>query len=176
MRTMTVKTILLATDFSPSSAAAFDYALWLAKISSAHLLILHVMERSVYALDFAMTHPALSSEAKQRIAGLLRAWVEKAIDEGVSAERTLVAGIPWSEICREATNHKADVIVMGTQGRTGLAHVMLGSIAGHVVRLAPCPVLTVKAEPRSMPSVPVINSTPRTKAGKRRSVKSRGER
>lgn len=172
MRTMTVKTILLATDFSPSSAAAFDYALWLAKLSSAHLLILHVMERSVYALDFAMTHPDLSPEVKQRTGALLREWVERAVDEGVSAERTLLTGIPWTEICREATSHKADLIVMGTHGRTGVTHVMLGSIAGHVVRLAPCPVLTVKAEPRIIPSVPVVGSTTTARAGKRRTARS----
>ncbi len=172
MHTVAFRTILVPTDFSTSAASAFKYALALAKSFSARLIIVHVMERSVYSMDFAMTHPDFGPEVKRRTAELLRAWVEHARAENIEAESALVAGIPFTEICNEAKRRGVDLLVMGTHGRTGLAHLMLGSTAERVVRLALCPVLTVKAESTTAPSVPVVGAenvererTPRTAAG-----------
>lgn len=141
--------VLMPTDFSEGSLEAFRYAVKAAAAVSARLFILHVMERSVYSMDFAMTHPDISPEVRRRTADLLAAWVAPAKKRGVVAKGSLVVGIPFEAICREAKRRKADVIIMGTHGRTGLAHLMLGSNAERVVRLAPCPVVTVKASART---------------------------
>jgi len=150
------KRILVPTDLSPASTAAFDYALRVAAAASAHVRIIHVMEQSVYSLDFAMTHPGYAPEVKRRTGELLDAWVAQARRRGVTAESVIVSGIPFHEICTEATRQKADLVVMGTHGRTGLAHVVLGSTAERVIRAAPCPVLTIKGGPKPVISVPVL--------------------
>ena len=66
--------------------------------------------------------------------------------EGVTARAVVRAGVPWREIVHLAAEEHADMIVMGTQGRTGLEHLLLGSVAERVVRTAPCPVLTVRPD------------------------------
>ncbi|HEX2677096.1 MAG TPA: universal stress protein, partial [Polyangiales bacterium] len=65
---------------------------------------------------------------------------------GVGARVDEVEGVPATAIVKVATDTKTDLVVMGTHGRTGLAHVVVGSVAERVVRLAPCPVLTVRGK------------------------------
>jgi nucleotide-binding universal stress UspA family protein len=96
-------------------------------------------------VDFALTRPDLSAEVRQGAIEALRHLTDDARTRGVRAEHSLVAGTPFVEIGKVAADRKADLIVMGTHGRTGLAHAVLGSTAERVVRFAPCPVLTVKA-------------------------------
>ncbi|MFZ5876714.1 MAG: universal stress protein [Nitrospirota bacterium] len=139
--------LVVPTDFSAGSSAAAEYALWLAGKTGARILYLHVMEPTAYSVDFALTRPDLSAEVRERAGEALRQLVEEARSRGVSAEQALAVGSPFAEIQQTAVDRKADLIVMGTHGRTGLAHVMLGSTAERVVRLATCPVLTVKASP-----------------------------
>jgi nucleotide-binding universal stress UspA family protein len=147
MAMATFKFLLVPTDFSAGSAAASEYAVWLAGKAGATVLFLHVMEPTAYSVDFALTRPDLSAEVRAHAVEALRQLVEAARSRGVSAEQALVVGAPFTEIQKMAVERKADLIVMGTHGRTGLAHVMLGSTAERVVRLASCPVLTVKASP-----------------------------
>jgi len=151
----TFTTLLAPTDFSAGSAAAVEYALWLAGRTSATVIFYHVMEPTVYSVDFALTRPDLSTEVRQQANEMLRQLVEEARGRGISAEHVLAVGAPFAEIGRAAAERKADLIVMGTHGRTGLAHAVLGSTAERVVRLAPCPVLTVKAPPSSSNETPV---------------------
>ena len=76
----------------------------------------------------------------------LRESQEKVEAEGVLAEASVLSAFPPQAIAEMAQGIGADLIVMGTRGLTGIRHVMLGSVAERTVRLAPCPVLTVKAE------------------------------
>ncbi len=147
MAQLRLETILVPTDFSAGAAAAVEYALWLATRSQAKLVFFHVMEPTVYSVDFALSHPDISAEVRRGAIAALGQLVEEARSRGIAAEHVLVTGTPFVEIEKVATERKAGLIVMGTHGRTGLAHVVLGSTAERVVRLAPCPVLTVKASP-----------------------------
>ena len=157
MAALSLRTILVPTDFSAGSAAALEYALGLAMKLGAKLVMVHVMEPTVYSIDFALTRPDLSAEVKAAAIESLRQMTGDARGRGLSAEYVLVSGTPFVEIGKAAADRKVDLIVMGTHGRTGLAHTVLGSTAERVVRTAASPVLTVKAGPartsESSPSV-----------------------
>jgi nucleotide-binding universal stress UspA family protein len=142
-----LETILVPTDFSPGAAAAVDYAVWLASRSQSTLVFLHVMEPTVYSVDFALSHPEISTEIRRGAIVALEQLVDAARHRGITAEYALAAGRPFTEIGQVAGERHADLVVMGTHGRTGLAHALLGSTAERVVRLVPCPVLTVKTSP-----------------------------
>lgn len=145
--TVRIQKILLPTDFSTNSAAATNYACELATKFDAELHVLHTLETlPSYRPGFEMgvTLPEYLNET--------RADAEKSLNEVLdphwSAEhrviRTMVVGSPKAEIVRYARQHDIDLIVLSTHGRTGLAHVIMGSVAENVVRTAPCPVLTVR--------------------------------
>jgi glycine betaine transporter len=163
MTKFALRTILVPTDFSAGSVAAVEYALALAQRSGAEIVLVHVMEPTVYSVDFALTYPDISSEVRQGAIESLRQLSEDARSRGVRAEHALVAGTPFVEIGKVAAERKADLIVMGTHGRTGLAHAVLGSTAERVVRFGPCPVLTVKAVPPDTREAPA----PEHRAGER---------
>jgi nucleotide-binding universal stress UspA family protein len=141
--------ILLPTDFSNYSATATKYACELATKFAAELHLLHTLEihlDSTPEFGMGLDLPRYINEsraaAKKALAGLL--------DPKWSAGRTVVhaviEGSPKAEIVRYARKHDIDLIVLSTHGRTGLTHVIMGSIAENVVRTAPCPVLTVRPE------------------------------
>lgn len=149
MRALTVKKILVPTDFSEGSGVAMQYAIGLARLCSARLVLLHVMELAVYAVDFAMTHPGVPADVRRRLDETIEDWVQRAKAEGIEAEGVLATGTPYFEIAKAVERHGIDLIVMGTHGRTGVARALIGSTAERIVRLAPCPVLTVKADVKS---------------------------
>jgi nucleotide-binding universal stress UspA family protein len=153
MSGLTVKKILVPTDFSEGSTAAMQYAIGLARICSARLVLLHVMELAVYAVDFAMTHPGVPADIRRKLDDMMEDCVRRVKAEGIEAEGVLATGTPYFEIGKAVERHAIDLIVMGTHGRMGMARVLMGSTAERVVRLAPCPVLTVKAEVKSAPPV-----------------------
>lgn len=140
----TMKRIMVPTDFSDCSESAVDHAVDLAQRFGARLLLLHVLEAVVYGVDFTLTQPTASSDLRQRLIELMQERVEGLRRGGIDAEGHFVTGIPSSEIIKAAQKHEVDLIVMGTHGRTGLAHVLLGSTAERVIQRAHCPVLTVK--------------------------------
>ena len=139
--------ILLATDFSPASEGAWLVARRLAGRLGTEIVILHVLvEAPLFSeAPFNMTHARNVFEAA-------RAWVEKTLGEwaaaattaDVPARWTVRTGAPYKEIVAAAESERPDLIVMGTQGRGGLDRALLGSVAEKVIRLAPCPVLTVR--------------------------------
>jgi nucleotide-binding universal stress UspA family protein len=136
-----INTILFPTDFSEQADQAQRMAEALARDHGAHLVILHVMPPPpVLAGEMGMMvpeAPELPAEVWERLNDLK--------PEGVTGvERFLVRGEAASEIVRMAREQKADLIVMGTHGRTGLGRLLMGSVAECVVRRAACPVLTVK--------------------------------
>ncbi len=139
--------ILYPTDFSEPEAAALAPATTLARLFHAEVIPLHVVEPlPVPAEGYFPTGawPAYMDETRReavdqldRLAGALKA-------EGVVATSRLAAGPVVSRILNAAKEESADLIAMGTHGRTGLSSVLLGSVADKVVRLATCPVLTVR--------------------------------
>lgn len=148
---MKVSTILVATDFSPSAERAVAVAADYARHFQAQLLVLHA-----YRVDIPVASPltgggyVLPDGFFEQIAKEARLRVEKVASEiaarGVSAVGLAVDRHPAAAIVDTARERKADLIVMGTRGLTGLKHLALGSVADRVVRTAPCPVLTVGHE------------------------------
>ncbi|PHR99765.1 MAG: universal stress protein UspA [Blastopirellula sp.] len=138
---MNFKKILFPTDFSHCGDAALQMATVLAKESGATLIIAHVEEPpSAYAggeMYYGMLDPSI--EQLQKLLHEI-----KPTDESVSCQYELVTGDPAQAIIRMATDEKVDLIVMGTHGRTGFLHLLIGSTAEAIVRRAPCPVLTYK--------------------------------
>jgi nucleotide-binding universal stress UspA family protein len=143
--------ITYATDFSPASLAAFPHALRLARVTGAELMILHVLPS---ALSPFIDGGYVPQEIWDQIDAGMRAQagaqmdrlVKQAVDAGVRATAAIVeTGIPADEIVRAAGHAKTDLLVLGTHGRTGVARLVLGSVAARVVATAACPVLTVRA-------------------------------
>jgi universal stress protein A len=136
------KTVLFATDFSPTSEAAFGLACALSRDYGAKLVIQHVvMPPSALAYREMVLRGDLN-EGFDAIERKLHAV--RPIDSGIAVEHRLTQGDAAQEILRLAEEVKADLVIMGTHGRTGLGRLM-GSVAEKVVRQAPCPVLTLKA-------------------------------
>ena len=144
----TITRILVPTDFSATSDAALDFAKMIAGTTGASLHLLHVFEDPFVAGAFAAeayapmplaTRDALIADANTRLAHRLSP------DERVrfNATTEVITGVSAPTIIEYARDTNADLIVMGTHGRTGVAHLLLGSVAERVVRLSPCPVLTV---------------------------------
>lgn len=138
---MKAKKIIFPTDFSHCGDAALKLATSLARDTGATLLIVHVEEPPVAYGGGEMYYgvPEPASEDLQR---MLEAIVPT--DPSVPFEHRLTTGDPAGAIARLAEDEKADLIVMGTHGRTGLTRLLMGSVAEAVVRRAPCPVLTYK--------------------------------
>jgi universal stress protein A len=125
-----VRQILFAADFSPCSGHAFYAALALAQHFEARLRLLHVVHHS---RDEAAARAHLEAFARE-LAG--------AVESSVA----IATGSPAAEIVKHAEREKVDLIVMGTHGRTGLSHVVRGSVAEAVMRHAPCLVLTIRRQ------------------------------
>jgi universal stress protein A len=140
--------ILVATDFSPASRKAFEHALALARAAPGQLLVAHVLPSvgpiavegyaapRMYA-DMAL---AVRASAEKR----LKALLERARRRRVRARGLLLTGVPHEALGRAARRERADLLVIGTHGRTGMSRLLMGSVAARVIGTAPCPVLTVR--------------------------------
>ena len=145
-----IRRILHPSDFSPASRAAFAKAIEMAKANRAELLILHVINPIMPVAGEGYVSPKMYDE----LAASTRAWARKRVEaliskakkSGVRAKGLLVEGVPHEQIVRMAKAKRADLVVMGTHGRSGLAKLFLGSVAGRVVTAAPGPVLTVRGK------------------------------
>jgi nucleotide-binding universal stress UspA family protein len=145
---LTIKTVLVPTDFSDASESALRYGKAMAEKFGASLHVVHVMEdllahawaAEVYVSSMPQLRDEIEKESRQRLGTLLTDDERKAF----RAETALLAGNPFLEIIRYAKSHTVDLIVMGTHGRGPIAHMLLGSVAEKVVRKSPCPVLTVR--------------------------------
>jgi nucleotide-binding universal stress UspA family protein len=135
------KTILHATDFSESSNFAFGVACALARDYGARLIVLHVAPPLLGYYGEGAVIPAPQDYEASLMEDLEQV---KPTDPWIHVEHRLVEGDAAGEILRQAKETKADVIVMGTHGRTGLSRLVMGSVAEVVVRKSSCPVLTVK--------------------------------
>ena len=141
--------ILHPSDFSAASRPAFRKALELAKTNRAELLLVHVLPVLPLLPDAyvaASTYNELLRGQRMGAQTQLDRLVREAKAAGVRTRSFLLDfGVPADRIARLARSRRADVIVMGTHGRTGLRRALLGSVAARVVAVAPCPVLTVHA-------------------------------
>jgi nucleotide-binding universal stress UspA family protein len=148
MSGITIKTIVAPTDFSECSLDAMRYAIGLAEVFSARVVFLHVMEQLGYEPELSLTPAGIRPDVTRMVAEMMHDYVDRVRAQGIEVEWHLEIGTPFAEIRGAAERHHADLIVIGTHGRTGLAHVLLGSVAERVVQHAPCPVLTIKAGAR----------------------------
>ena len=137
---MEIRHILSPTDFSEHAKQAVTAAFGLAQRFGAKLSLLHVIEVPVYAIEVALPLENLEREARRGLA-LLHPEAEAA---HVDVARLVELGVPYQRILETARTEQVDLIVMATHGRTGLGHLFVGSVAERVVRLAPCPVLTIR--------------------------------
>jgi nucleotide-binding universal stress UspA family protein len=143
-----LRRILHPTDFSSASRAAFKRAVSMAKADKAQLILLHVLAPPVPIAGEGYIPPNvyedLEASARKYAEKKLAALQAKARQAGVRATPLLLEGVVHEQIVRAAKSKKADLIVIGTHGRTGLAKFFLGSVASRVVTAAPCPVMTVR--------------------------------
>jgi nucleotide-binding universal stress UspA family protein len=147
--TLRLQRILLPTDFSDYSAVATKYACELATKFDAELHVLHTLETHLastpgFAMGLAL--PQYLSESKVAAEKALTGVLDPQWAVGRKVVQAVVEGSPKVEIVRYARTQEIGLIVLATHGRSGLAHVIIGSVAESVVRTAPCPVLTVRPE------------------------------
>lgn len=140
----TFSRILAATDFSEASRDALDLARAIARESSAQLTVLHTCEVPAYDLgvpvDFVTPLSELAQSQLDELLPSIRA-------ECPDVKGVIKVGVPWEQILAVAAEVGADLVVLGTHGRRGIAHAILGSVAERVVRLSAVPVLTVRSRP-----------------------------
>ncbi len=141
-----MKKVLVAIDFSTGSLQALAQALQIAEKFKARLLLLHVVHDPAEAPGFYA-----AKKAGKKVLRNMEQTAQQMMDEFVAAhlckyksfDTAVVPGLPAEQIVRLGKKEKADLIVMGTHGRSGLKRLILGSVADRVIRTASCPVLTV---------------------------------
>ena len=146
---MIVQHVLVPIDFSTTAGRALTYAIALAQQFHARLTLLHVLDLTPVTME-DMTAGVVATyldDLETDAQHLLQASRERVQGAGLQGESLLVQGTPTQTIVDTAGEQGVDLIIMGTHGRTGLAHVFLGSVAEHVVRQGPCPVLVVRRAP-----------------------------
>lgn len=129
--------IVAPTDFSVCSMRALRYAERLARRFGAEIVLVHVDPALLLGSEVAETRQGVAQKELEDLVVLLAT-------RGVQARAVVRAGAPAGEILTTAETEHADLIVMGTHGRTGIAHALIGSVAENVVRRSRCPVLTVR--------------------------------
>lgn len=145
-----LKRVCVATDFSKPAQRAFQYGLVFAKQFGAELHLLHVIEDIIPTIP----EPGLAMLPTQEIMNSLRQASEEGMKKVVSAQdvsgvrivQVVREGVPFRELGDYAKKESIDLVIVGTHGRSGLSHLLLGSVAERIVRSAPCPVLTVHSD------------------------------
>jgi nucleotide-binding universal stress UspA family protein len=168
--------ILVPVDFSPYAANALRYALGIADRFASSIIVVHVIPRETtrHAVAQRLGHrdlpflgpllpqsaPEVPPEVAEEVVIDLREQAYTALQAFLppqmahhAVELRVLAGHPFERILETAVQEHVALIVLGTHGRTGLTHLVMGSVAERVVRLAPCPVLTVKASTADEPAV-----------------------
>lgn len=143
--------LLVPVDFSEQSRSALRYAVMLAQRFGAHIDVLHVWEMPHFAgMDLMLQAPVVDSEPlehyvrEQAAREMSDFLAEENIRDDIHVRQRIEAGDVDVTIIKLAETEGYDLIVMGTHGRTGLAHLLMGSVAEKIIRYAPCPVLTVR--------------------------------
>lgn len=145
------KNILFTTDFSDASAEAFSYALNMAKSYNAKLTIVHVVDTSREASGFYLPHISfdnLDKEMRSAAVCMLEKEYKKRLSAFKKHQYIVLCGTPHKEIIKCSNKIKADLVVMGTYGHSGIDHMVFGSTTERVLRKAQCPVLAI--HPKSL--------------------------
>ena len=142
------KKVLFCTDFSENADYAFDFAYGIAKRDQGHLYILHVIPENSYEAFAASIIPSetlekIQKEFEENLANRYKEHYIKKIDNEVKFEIVTKSGREDDAIIEFAKKEKADIVVMGTHGRTGIEHVFFGSVAEKVLRRSPFPVFII---------------------------------
>ena len=140
-----LKNILCPVDHSDCSKEALKYAVSFAMKDNSKLYLLHVIDIRAFdeSID-TMTPQIPDNETLKQLKTKLLDCIPEEIRDDMDVEALVVQGIPFAEIISTAREKEIDMIVIGSHGRTGIAHMMLGSVSEKVVRKAPCPVLIVR--------------------------------
>jgi nucleotide-binding universal stress UspA family protein len=147
---MAIRRILLPVDYSACSGVALSSTLDLARTLDAEVDVIHVWDRPLYVPETV----TVSHEGRSRsLVDMIRENAEREMDEfmarapvpaGVNVTRRLLSGAPAATILKELESGRYDLLCIGTHGRTGVRHMLLGSVAETLVRLSPVPVLTLR--------------------------------
>lgn len=152
-----IKRMLVPTDFSAASEIAFNYALDMANRDGATMHLLHVIDdasfATAYADGFYVELPELRAQLTREAEQRLAESAAKCAAVNVAATTQVLVGRPAAAIVQETTTRGTDLVVMGTHGRSGFAHLVLGSVAERVLRTAQCPVLTVRETSRAADAI-----------------------
>lgn len=142
---MSFKKILCAVDFSPYSRAALDLALELAA-GGATLTLAHVVQPMIWFPEAGFDYQAVRATLLEDAGKALAEWKADAERRGGGAKLAVerLEGTPWERIVHFSQEGGFDLIVIGTQGRTGIRHALIGSVAERIVRHAHCPVLVAR--------------------------------
>lgn len=145
---MNIKTIVFATDFSDNSVLVFENAKSLAVENNAKLLILFVQEdtESTHFHTALLSSEDIKNTVEKNIEDYFSNFIEKNAGDFKDYEKIVRHGRPFAEILKLSKERSADLIVVGTHGRTGIEHVMLGSTSERLVRRAKTPVLIIPGE------------------------------
>ncbi|NLV24128.1 MAG: universal stress protein [Deltaproteobacteria bacterium] len=141
------KTIVFATDFSENSDYAFEYAFSIAQKYQARLVLLHVVSEPLSFNGFYVPHISfekLEEELREGAKRMMDRFCQVHLKEYGNYESHILRGLPFEQIIKKAEDVQADMILLGTHGRTGLDHVIFGSTAEKVVRKSPIPVMTIR--------------------------------
>jgi nucleotide-binding universal stress UspA family protein len=143
-----LRRILIPTDFSKYSQAALTYAAAFAERFDAELCLLHVVQNLALVIPDVVTMEPSALPSPEQFTPAIQSGFDRLIQDNqlskLKTRREIREGTPFYEIIQFARENDMDLIVMGTHGHSGLAHVLLGSVTEKVVRKAPCPVLTVR--------------------------------
>ena len=144
-----IRRILHATDYSKASRRARENAIEIAKDYDAELWVVHVIVPTTAYIseqEFggAELYVKLEENARQEAESSMKRLMTSLAKTKIKAKSLLLRGTPHEQIVKAAKTKKADMIVIGTHGRTGLSKLFMGSVAGRVVTMASCPVLTVR--------------------------------
>ena len=142
---ISLKNVLCPIDHSDCSKEALKYAVTLAMRDKAKLLLLHIIDIRSFSEGLeAMSKPLPDEETLEQLRAKLLDCIPEEMRDDMDVEAIVIQGIPFVEIISTSREKEIDMIVMGSHGRTGISHMMLGSVSEKVVRKAPCPVLIVR--------------------------------
>ena len=141
-----LKKILCPIDFSACSTYALNYAIDLSLKDHASLYLIHVIETYMGDIGDILKQIDLLLDDKQtdNLKMRLINLIPDEIQTNISIDTLVVKGVPFVEIIKAAKGNQADLIVMGTHGKTGLDHILIGSVAERVIQRSPCPVLSIR--------------------------------
>lgn len=138
---MKLQHILVPLDFSSDAEQALDYAVTFAQQFQARLTLLHVIYIPATAeVNLSAYFAQMENGAQQR----METYQKRLEDAGLAAKTIIIRGNPYHGIVEMAQDKQVDLIIIGTHGHTGFQHLLLGSVAERVVRLAPCPVMVTR--------------------------------